>query len=56
MALAIEERLQDCAARLTGDPLFGLHAAAAVRPGAFDVPDCAVRTAGRRAAGGRRRR
>ena len=32
-------------AELAGDPLFGLHAAAAIRPGAFDVLDYAVRTA-----------
>ncbi len=45
MPLAIEERLWDRAAELTGDPLFGLHAATALRPGAFDVLDYAVRTA-----------
>lgn len=45
MPLAVEERLWNCAAELTGDPLFGLHAAAAIRPGAFDVLDYAVRTA-----------
>lgn len=45
MPLAVEERLWDRAAELTGDPLFGLHAAAAIRPGAFDVLDYAVRTA-----------
>ncbi|EER62042.1 transcriptional regulator, AraC family [Acidovorax delafieldii 2AN] len=43
--LAVEERLWERASELTGDPLFGLHAAAAVRPGAFDVLDYAVRTA-----------
>jgi hypothetical protein len=45
MSLDLEERLWDRAAELTGDPLFGLHAAAALRPGAFDVLDYAVRTA-----------
>ncbi len=45
MPLAVEERLWDLAAELTGDPVFRLHAAAAIRPGAFDVLDCAVRTA-----------
>jgi AraC-like DNA-binding protein len=45
MPLAVEERLWNLAAALTGDPLFGLHAAAAIRPGAFDVLDYAVRTA-----------
>lgn len=45
MPLAVEERLWDRAADLAGDPLFGLHAAAAIRPGAFDVLDYAVRTA-----------
>lgn len=45
MPLAVEERLWDGAAELTGDPCFGLHAAAAIRPGAFDVLDYAVRTA-----------
>lgn len=45
MPLAVEERLWTRAAELTGDPLFGLHAAAAIRPGAFDVLDYAVRTA-----------
>ncbi len=45
MPLAVEERLWGLAAERTGDPLFGLHAAAAIRPGAFDVLDYAVRTA-----------
>lgn len=45
MPLAVEERLWDRAAELTGDALFGLHAAAAIRPGTFDVLDYAVRTA-----------
>ncbi len=45
MPLAVEERLWDLAAELADDPLFGLHAAAAIRPGAFDVLDYAVRTA-----------
>ena len=31
--------------RTVADTLFGLHAAAAIRPGAFDVLDYAVRTA-----------
>lgn len=45
MPLAVEERLWALAAAWTADPLFGLHAAAAIRPGAFDVLDYAVRTA-----------
>ncbi len=45
MPLAVEESLWQGAAELCGDPLFGLHAAAALRPGAFDVLDYAVRTA-----------
>ncbi|NWG74088.1 MAG: AraC family transcriptional regulator [Rubrivivax sp.] len=45
MPLVVEERLWDRAADLAADPLFGLHAAAAIRPGAFDVLDYAVRTA-----------
>ena len=45
MPLAVEEQLWDRAAELTGDPLFGLHAATAIRPGAFGVLDYAVRTA-----------
>ncbi|HEX5311832.1 AraC family transcriptional regulator [Aquabacterium sp.] len=45
MPLAVEERLWNRAAELTADPLFGLHAALAIRPGAFDVLDYAVRTA-----------
>jgi len=45
MPLAVEERLWNRAAELTGDPLFGLHAAQSIRPGAFDVLDYAVRTA-----------
>lgn len=45
MPLAVEERLWNQAAALSGDALFGLHAAAAIRPGAFDVLDYAVRTA-----------
>lgn len=45
MPLAVEERLWDRAAALTGDAYFGLHAAASIRPGAFDVLDYAVRTA-----------
>lgn len=45
MSLAMEVRLWNLAAERTGDPLFGLHAAAAIRPGIFDVLDYAVRTA-----------
>jgi AraC-like DNA-binding protein len=45
MPLAVEEQLWNRAAELTGDMHFGLHAAAAIRPGAFDVLDYAVRTA-----------
>ena len=45
MPLSVEERLWERAAELTNDPLFGLHAAASIRPGAFDVLDYAVRTA-----------
>jgi AraC-like DNA-binding protein len=45
MPLVVEERLWDRAAELTDDALFGLHAAAEIRPGAFDVLDYAVRTA-----------
>lgn len=45
MPLAVEERLWQRAAEHTSDPLFGLHAAQAIRPGAFDVLDYAVRTA-----------
>ena len=41
----VENALWDAAARATGDPLFGLHAAQAVTRGAFDVLDYAVRTA-----------
>lgn len=45
MPLAVEVRLWDLAAEASGDPLFGLHAAVAIRPGAFGVLDYAVRTA-----------
>jgi AraC-like DNA-binding protein len=45
MPLEVEERLWNRAAAMTGDSLFGLHAAGAIRPGAFDVLDHAVRTA-----------
>lgn len=45
MPLAVESRLWDEAARRSGDPDFGLHAAAAIRPGLFQVLDYAVRTA-----------
>ena len=43
--LATEELLWARAAELSGDACFGLHAAALIRPGAFDVMDYAVRTA-----------
>lgn len=43
--LATETLLWERAAELSGDPCFGLHAAALIRPGAFDVLDFAVRTA-----------
>ncbi|MCX8144776.1 MAG: AraC family transcriptional regulator [Azovibrio sp.] len=43
--LEVEQRLWEQAAALTGDPLFGLHAAALIQPGAFGVLDYAVRTA-----------
>ncbi len=43
--LVVEERLWQGAADRTRDPLFGLRAAQAIRPGAFDVLDYAVRTA-----------
>lgn len=43
--LALEMRLWDTAAELGKDADFGLHAAEAIRPGAFDVLDYAVRTA-----------
>ena len=43
--LAQEEALWNAAAELTADEHFGLHAAQAIRPGAFDVLDYAVRTA-----------
>jgi AraC-like DNA-binding protein len=45
MPLAMEEQLWNRAAQWTDDPLFGLHAAAQIRAGAFDVLDYAVRTA-----------
>lgn len=45
MPLAVEERLWTLAAERCGDPLFGLRAAQAIRPGTFDVLDYAVRTA-----------
>lgn len=41
----VENALWDAAARRTGDAHFGLHAAAALRAGAFDVLDYVVRTA-----------
>lgn len=41
----LENRLWDEAARLAADPFFGLHAAEALRPGAFDVVDYTIRTA-----------
>jgi AraC-like DNA-binding protein len=43
--LAVETQLWDEAARLTGDDAFGLHVAAGIRPGVFDVLDYACRTA-----------
>lgn len=43
--LALENALWEGAAAATGDPWFGLRAAAAIRPGMFDVLDYAVRTA-----------
>ena len=45
MPLAVESRLWDSAVRHTGDAAFGLHAAAGIRPGTFQVLDYAVRTA-----------
>jgi len=45
IAFALEERLWNEAARLTGDVAFGLHAAELIRKGAFDVLDYAARTA-----------
>lgn len=45
MPLAVETRLWDEAVRRSGDAAFGLHAAAAIRPGMFQVLDYAVRTA-----------
>lgn len=42
MPLAVETRLWDEAARRSGDVAFGLHAAAAIRPGMFQVLDAAV--------------
>lgn len=43
--LDLEERLWAEAARRSGDPSFGLHAAQGLKPGAFDVLDYAIRTA-----------
>ena len=43
--LHVEERLWEEAARASGDPMFGLHAAESIRPGRFDVLDYVVRTA-----------
>ncbi len=43
--LTVETRLWDEAARRSADPAFGLHVAAAIRPGMFQVLDYAVRTA-----------
>lgn len=43
--LATEELLWARAAELSADDCFGLHAAALIRPGAFDVMDYAIRTA-----------
>lgn len=43
--LAMENALWNAAARMAGDPCFGLHAVALVKPGVFDALDYAVRTA-----------
>lgn len=43
--LTVETRLWDEATRRSADPAFGLHVAAAIRPGMFQVLDYAVRTA-----------
>jgi AraC-like DNA-binding protein len=43
--LEVETRLWDEAARRSGDSAFGLHTAALIRPGMFDVLDYAIRTA-----------
>jgi AraC-like DNA-binding protein len=43
--IGVETLLWDEAARLTGDPAFGIHAAERLRPGVLDVVDYAVRTA-----------
>ncbi len=45
IAIEVENALWDGAASATGDPCFGLEAAAAIRPGMFDVLDYVVRTA-----------
>jgi AraC-like DNA-binding protein len=45
ISLELESRLWETAARLAGDDAFGLHAAALLEPGAFDVLDYACRTA-----------
>jgi AraC-like DNA-binding protein len=45
ITLATETALWDEAARRTGDPAFGLHAAGGLRPGVFDVLDYVFRTA-----------
>lgn len=45
ISLALEAQLWHEAARITADPLFGLHAAELIEPGAFDVLEYAVRTA-----------
>lgn len=45
IAVSTEEALWSRAAALSGDAHFGLHAAALIRPGVFDVMDYAVRTA-----------
>jgi AraC-like DNA-binding protein len=42
---SVEQALWMAAARLSGDPAFGVHAAERVRPGVFGVFDYAVRTA-----------
>jgi len=45
ISLELEAQLWDAAARISGDPLFGLHAAELLEPGAFDVLEYAARTA-----------
>jgi AraC-like DNA-binding protein len=45
IVLEVENALWEHAARLTGDPYFGLHASAHMRAGMFDVIDYVLRTA-----------